>query len=204
MNSETVAVISRSVLSFLLIAGGIYALWIGLKLYTSGTGLSPDGSTIEFNKFKAGLKNTGSAVMLTAAAWGGLGYLASPDFESTEHGAKITKTDAPQPGPVSAEFPQLKIVPTSGHAVQITSAADLEKELGQKFGSSPSKWTINGKTYTIENITDFKGSPESFTATLNLDEEWGKGQVVVEGLKDERGAVDLTAEGFGFVGGREG
>jgi cell wall-associated NlpC family hydrolase len=80
MDRVTLLLTCKSVISVLLVFGGIFALVIGYKLYLKGIGIISDGSRIEINNAKASLKTVGSVVMVTSVAWGGFGYLASPKY----------------------------------------------------------------------------------------------------------------------------
>ncbi len=72
----------KGLLAVCLVAGGLYALKIGYRLYLKGVGLVPDGSEDDGKngalRVKASLKTVGSVVMATSVAWGALGYFASP------------------------------------------------------------------------------------------------------------------------------
>jgi len=94
MTDVQLIILIKGILAFLLIIGGIYALFIGRKLYLRGVGLAPDKSIIETDvgtfKLKASLRNIGAFVMLTSIAWGYIGYLASPTYKQIKDEIIVT------------------------------------------------------------------------------------------------------------------
>ena len=86
MEQTTLTLMIRGVIALSLIAGGVFALFIGRRLYLEGIGLAPEGTVIQtqgkrFN-LKASLKTVGTVVMVTSVLWGFLGYLALPSLGS--------------------------------------------------------------------------------------------------------------------------
>jgi hypothetical protein len=81
-DSINLALYLKAGISVLLIIGGCIALFIGRQLYSSGVGLTPDGTEVELKKIKASLKTVGSTVMATSVAWGALAVWAAPTLDN--------------------------------------------------------------------------------------------------------------------------
>jgi hypothetical protein len=86
-----VFVVCRAIFAFFLAFVGLYALWSGFKLYSTGIGQIADAAAIEIGKIKLKLnaKTVGSVVMITAITWGALGYLSMPAMDRTSDRIKI-------------------------------------------------------------------------------------------------------------------
>lgn len=86
MDHVTVILLVRGVITLAFIAGGMYALHIGYRLYMSGVGLKPDGTTADIRsatvKVRTGLKTVGSVLMATSIAWAFVAYLSRPDLHA--------------------------------------------------------------------------------------------------------------------------
>ena|SRR5580765_5462294 len=81
-NEFTQSLLVRGILTGLFLAAGIMALIMGWRLYSKGTGMAQDGTTVEAErgkvKGKASLQTVGSVVMATSIGWGALAYLSLP------------------------------------------------------------------------------------------------------------------------------
>jgi hypothetical protein len=86
MNVFIFAVIVRGVLSLAVIVGGVFAIFVGGKLYRSGVGVKKDGSAVEFPvgnaKARARMKTVGATVMITSVLWAGISYLLAPSIKA--------------------------------------------------------------------------------------------------------------------------
>ena len=73
--NETVniAIVARSIVTFLFIAVGLAALIYGSRLFKSGVGLRTDGTTVDLGNIKIAVGSVGAVMALTSIAWGYFG-----------------------------------------------------------------------------------------------------------------------------------
>lgn len=78
MTPELVFLIGRFVVALVLGLGGLLAITLGFRLYSSGRGLSRESASINHGKTKARTGTVGGTLMLTAWIWAGLAVWTVP------------------------------------------------------------------------------------------------------------------------------
>jgi len=117
-------IVGKIILSILLVAGGLYAIHAGQRLFRDGIGLKPGKSELTiFKQIKLTTTSIGGTLMVTAAAWGCLGSHSLPTYSRDGDKLDIAKLEV-RPGKVITFAPnQFKLTPE-----QIASLAKLVSE----------------------------------------------------------------------------